>query len=38
MTEILALLGEEAEGLLGHECKGIPSPCCICLDPTSWTG
>jgi fructose-bisphosphate aldolase, class I len=24
MTEILALLGEEAEGLLGHECKGIP--------------
>ncbi|MGB7550213.1 MAG: class I fructose-bisphosphate aldolase, partial [Chromatiaceae bacterium] len=25
MTEIFSLLGEEAEGLLGHQCKGIPS-------------
>jgi class I fructose-bisphosphate aldolase len=24
MTDIVALLGEESEGLLGHECRGLP--------------
>ena len=38
MTDILGLLGDEAEGLLDTSAGASQNPCCTCRGRTSWTG